>query len=147
MQRVSSLSAQAQKLQRELICSKLPGKLQGQRCHVGYSPWCPRELDMPERLSQTHMWGLSSPTRDLTQIPCTVGLPCGSDGKESACNEGDLGSIPGWGRSSGGGHGSPLQHSCLENLMDRGVWWATVHGVTKSRTQLSDCAHSPCSLR
>ena len=48
----------------------------------------------------------------------------------------DLGSIPGSGRPPGGGHGSPLQYSCLENPTTRGVWWATVHGVTKSRTRL-----------
>ena len=58
--------------------------------------------------------------------------------KASACNAGDLGSIPGWGRSSGEGNGNPLQYSCLENSMDGGAWWATVHGVTKSQTQLSD---------
>ena len=68
----------------------------------------------------------------------TLGLPGGSDGKESACNVGDLGSIPGLGRSPGGGHGNPLQNSCLENPMDRGAWQATVHGVAKSRTPLSD---------
>ena len=62
----------------------------------------------------------------------------GSDGKESACNEGDPGSVPKSGRYPGGGHGNPLQYSCLENPMDRGAWRATVHGVTKSRTQLSD---------
>ena len=50
----------------------------------------------------------------------------------------DAGSIPGWGRSPGGGHGNPLQYSYLENPMDRGAWWATVHGVAKSRTRLSD---------
>ena len=49
----------------------------------------------------------------------------------------DVGSIPGSGRSPGGGHGNPLQYSCLENPMGRGTWWATVHGVTKSWTQLS----------
>ena len=54
------------------------------------------------------------------------------------CNAGDLGSIPGSGRSPGEGNGNPLQYSCLENPMDRGAWWATVHGVAKSRTQLSD---------
>ena len=58
----------------------------------------------------------------------------GSASKESACNAGDLGSIPGSGRSPGGGHDNPLQHSCLENPMDREAWWATVHGVTKSDT-------------
>ena len=62
----------------------------------------------------------------------------GSDGKESACNAGDLGSIPRSGRSPGEVHGNPLQCSCLENLMDRGAWRATVHGVAQSQTQLSD---------
>ena len=62
----------------------------------------------------------------------------GSDDKETACNAGDLGSIPGLGRRPGGGHGNPLQYSCLENPMDRGAWRATAHGVTESRTQLSD---------
>ena len=56
----------------------------------------------------------------------------------SACNAGDLGSIPGSGRSPGEGNGNPLQYSCLENPMDGGAWWATVHGVAKSRTRLSD---------
>ena len=55
-----------------------------------------------------------------------------SDGKESSCSAGDLGSVPGSGRSSGEGHGNPLQYSCLENSMDRRAWWATVHGVAKS---------------
>ena len=72
---------------------------------------------------------------------CTLihlGFPGGSDGKESACSAGDLGSIPGLGRSPGGGHGNPLQYSCLENPMDRGAWQATVHGVAKSWTRLRD---------
>ena len=54
-----------------------------------------------------------------------------SAGKESACNARDLGSIPGLGRSPGGGHGNPLQYSCLENPMDRGAWQTTVHGVQR----------------
>ena len=66
------------------------------------------------------------------------GFPGGSEVKVSACNAGDLGSIPGLGRSPGEGNGNPLQYSCLENPMDRGAWWATVHGVVKSRTQLSN---------
>ena len=62
----------------------------------------------------------------------------GSEVKASACNAGDLGSIPGSRRSPGEGNGNPLQYSCLENPMDGRVWWATVHGVAKSRTRLSD---------
>ena len=61
-------------------------------------------------------------------------FPGGLDGKESACNVEDLGSIPGWGRSLGEGNGNPFQYSCLKNRMDRGTWRATVHGVTKSQT-------------
>ena len=60
-----------------------------------------------------------------------MGFPSGSDSKESACNAGDLNSIPGLGRSPGEGNGNPLQYSCLENPMDRGAWWATVHGVAR----------------
>ena len=59
-------------------------------------------------------------------------FPGGSDGKVSACNAEDLGSIPGSGRSPGEGNGSPLQYSCLENSMDGGAWWATVHDATES---------------
>ena len=62
------------------------------------------------------------------------GFPGGSAGKESTCNAGDLGSVPGLGRSPGEGQGYPLQYSCLENPMDRGAQWATVHGVTESDT-------------
>ena len=58
--------------------------------------------------------------------------------KNSAGNAGDLGLIPGLGRSPGERNGNPLQHSCLENSMDRGAWWAAVHGVTRSRTRLSE---------
>ena len=58
--------------------------------------------------------------------------------KASASNAGDLGSIPGSGRSPGEGSGNPLQYYCLENPMDGGAWWATVHGVAKSRTRLSN---------
>ena len=62
----------------------------------------------------------------------------GSEIKASACNAGDLGSIPGSGRSSGEGNGNPLQYSCVENPMDGGAWWATVHGVAKSQTRPSN---------
>ena len=63
-----------------------------------------------------------------------LGFPCGSAGKESTCNAGDLGSIPGLGRSPGEGYRNPLKYSCLENSMDRGAWQGTVHGVTESDT-------------
>ena len=67
-----------------------------------------------------------------------MGLPGGSDDKESACNAGDLGLTPGLEGSPGKGHGNPLQYSCLENLHAQRDWQATVHAVTKSRTRLSD---------
>ena len=71
----------------------------------------------------------------------TPDFPGGSDGKASAYNAGDPGSIPGLGRSPGEGNGNRLQYSCLENPMDRGAWWATVHGVARSQTWLSDFTH------
>ena len=63
-----------------------------------------------------------------------VDFPGGSDSKESTCNAGDVGLIPGSRRSPGEENGNPLQCSCLENPMDRGAWWATVHGIEKSQT-------------
>ena len=79
-----------------------------------------------------------------------MGFPGGSDGKESACNAGDPGLIPGSGRSPAGGSGYLLQYSCLENTMDTGAWWATVHGVTELDTteqlslSVSEFAYSGC---
>ena len=67
-----------------------------------------------------------------------MGFPGGSEIKNLPANAGDMGSIPGSGRSSGEGNDNLLQYSCLENPMDRGAWWATVHRVTKSWLQLSD---------
>ena len=67
------------------------------------------------------------------KVPSTIcDFPGGSDSKASVYNTGDPGSIPGLGRSPGEGNGNPLQYSCLENPMDRGAWWATVHGIAKS---------------
>ena len=66
-----------------------------------------------------------------------MGFPSGSEGEESACHKGDLGSVPGLGWSPGEGNGNPLQYSCLENSMDRGAWQATVYGAEESRTRLS----------
>ena len=65
-------------------------------------------------------------------------FPRSSVGKESACNAGDLGLIPGLGESSGEGNGSPFQYSCLKNLLKRGSWQAAVPGVVRVRYQLSD---------
>ena len=75
-------------------------------------------------------------SRETNECIWKLGVLGGSDSKESACNAGDLGSIPGSGRSPGEGHGYPLQCSCLENPMDRGARRVTVHGVAKSQTRL-----------
>ena len=66
-------------------------------------------------------------------LRASLGFPYSSVGKESACSAGDPGSIPGLGRYPGEGNGNPLQYPCLENLRDRGAWWAAVPGVAKSR--------------
>ena len=75
---------------------------------------------------------------NLAYIPFVrcEGFLGGSVVKNLPANAGDVGSIPGLGRSPGVGNGNPLQYSCLENSMDRGVWWATVHGVVQSQTRL-----------
>ena len=73
---------------------------------------------------------------DRPPTPVFLGFPGESDGKESTCNAGNLVSVPELGSYPGGGHGNPLQYSCLENPMDRGAWWAIVHRVTKGQTQL-----------
>ena len=72
------------------------------------------------------------------QLWHTQDFPGGSDSKASASNARDPGSIPGSGRAPGEGNGNPLQYSCLENPMDRGAWWASVHRVGKSQIQLSN---------
>ena len=72
--------------------------------------------------------------RKLSEVREFQGFPGGLEVQVSACDMGDLGSIPGSGRSPGEANGNPLQYSYLENPMDRGAWWATVHGVAKSQT-------------
>ena len=67
-----------------------------------------------------------------------VGFPSGSVVMNLPANAGDVGSIPGSGRSPGEGDGNPLQYPCLKNLMDREAWWGAVHGVTKSQARLRD---------
>ena len=91
------------------------------------------------RRFQFNSWVRKIPwRRNRLPTPVFSGFPGGSNGRESACNVGYLGSIPGSGRSPRGGNGNLLQYSCLENSMHRGAWWATVHGVAKSWTRLSD---------
>ena len=87
--------------------------------------------------------GVTKSWTRLSDFTFTFTYPSGSEDEESACNAGDPGSIPGSGRSSGEGNGKPLQDSCQDNLMDGGAWLATVHGVTKSQTQLSNFTHHP----
>ena len=84
-------------------------------------------------------WRLAWRILSITLLECemSASFPGSSDGKASAYNAGDLGSIPGSGRSPGEGNGNPLQYSCLENSMDQGAWWATVNGVAKSWIRLS----------
>jgi len=93
-----------------------------------------------ETLSQGIQLKSSWPTETMRKYVFSfiLDFPGRSAGKESACNAGDLSSIPGSGKTPGEGKGYPLQYSCLENFMDRGLWQATVHGVAKSRTWLSD---------
>ena len=75
--------------------------------------------------------------RELILHDLPLDLPGGSVVKNPPASVGDTGSIPGSGRSPGEGNGNPLQYSCLENPVDRGAWWATVHGVAQSQTHLS----------
>ena len=86
-----------------------------------------REFKETEKVHLVFPWHLTSSV-----------VPGGLEGKESVCNSGDPGLVPGLGRSPGEGNDSPLQYSCLENTVDGGVWRAIAHGVAKSRTQLSD---------
>ena len=82
--------------------------------------------------SHSQPWEESGRVRASGQGSQPASFPGSSNSKESVCNPGDPGSIPGLGRFPGGGHGNLLQHPCLENPMDRGAWWAAVHGVPKS---------------
>ena len=104
--------------------SSVPGILQARTLEwVFYSPI---------KKSQAHENSLSIILSASLSQP--LDFPGSSDGKESACKEGDLSSVPGLGRSPGEGNSYPLQYSCLESSIDRGAWWATVHTVAKSWT-------------
>ena len=100
--------------------------------------WHPGDGDIqpfPSAFSAPLIRGLQVSTQCVGHVDSSQGLPWWLNDNESACNagaSGDEGSIPGLGKSPGGGKGYPLQYSGLENSMDRGVWWATVHGLTKS---------------
>ena len=91
---------------------------------------------MQETLVQSLGWEIPW-RRDKLPTPVFLGFPRGSDGKESARNAGDLGSIPGLGRSPGEGNGNPLHYSCHENSMNRGAWQAPVHGMLAGNSLLS----------
>ena len=93
-------------------------------------------LNLLQFIPWMHFWGY---------LVYSSGFPAGSEVKASASNARDPGSIPGSGRSPGEGNGNPLSYSCLENPIDGGAWWATVHGVAKSRTRLSNLCPSLCS--
>ena len=112
----------------------LPGKSHGWRSLIGCSLWGLEESDMTEQL---HFHFIDY------RVPSTSLFPGGSEVKASTCNAGDPGSITGSGRFPRERNGNPLQYSWLENPMDGAAWWATVHGVPKSRTRLSDFTFFP----
>ena len=99
----------------------------------------PSPTPLQRKLSRLSIWHwIPTAQKYLWPPNAYVGFLDGSDGKESACSAGDPGLIPGSGRAPGEGNGNPVQYSCLQNSMGRGDWWATIHGVTESWTQLSD---------
>ena len=105
------------------------------------SPWLekvvPKSISFLEHSSAFVFQKVRFCSNEDIQKLIQFSFPCSSVSKESACSAEDLGSIPGSGRPPGEGNGNPLQDPCLENPMDRGAWWATVHGVTESRAQVS----------
>ena len=118
---------------------RAPGQGIGYPLQYSWASWCLRQYIIHLQCRRTGFdpWvGKISWTRDRLPTPVFLGFPCGSAGKESPCNAGDLGLIPGSGRFSGERNGNPLQYSCLENPMVRGAWQATVPGVDKSWTGL-----------
>ena len=143
------LSSSLSQLRAE-ICESLQANL-----HLCVSlPPTPKPNDLSAGFA-THVFqfllppGIQKKSLDfLTGIPQTLGLPQWLGGEESACKAGatgDMGSIPGWGRSPGRGHSNPLLCSSLENPLDRGAWWAAVYAVAQSRTQLKRLSSSSSS--
>ena len=112
----------------------LPLRLQGgwaSRSQI-FSPLLPALSASAEITPKTYIARQDTGHPVKVELHIHKGFPGGSDSKESACNAGELGSIPGLGRSPGEGKGNPLQCSCLDNSMDKGARWATIHGVEKS---------------
>ena len=102
------------------------------------SSWCLRITANGKRALEIHLHKMRNQiTQYFIKYENLWGFPGSSDSKESACNVGDSGLIPGLRRSSEDGNDNPLQYSCLEKSMDRRAWQATVHGTAKSRTLLS----------
>ena len=109
-------------------------KWKGMATHCSILAWRIPRTEEPGRLQSMGSQRVGHDWATNTHLRASLG---GSDGEESAYNEGDPGSILGSGRSPGEENSYPLQYSCLENSMDRGAWHATAHGVTKSQTWLS----------
>ena len=118
----------------------LLGKFHEQKNLVGYSPWGRKRVKHNFATKHTHIFHIHSDAgSSLESSAIDKGFSGGASGEEPTCQYrrlSDAVSIPGLGRSPGGGHGNPLQHSCLEDPMDRGAWQATVHRVEKSWTCL-----------
>ena len=119
------------------------GELSGASTYKDSDPMSHQLEDPPPLTSFNHNYFLRGLISEYSWVSTYKGFPGGSDGKASAYNVGDQGSIPESGRSPGEGNDNPLQYFCLENPMDGGAWEATVHGVAKSRTRLSDFSSSP----
>ena len=113
----------------QLLCSDSSGKMP----HTFETPKSKLSLQHHAQSASFIVYCLTPYCRSL---PLPKGFPGGSKAKESASNAGDLGSVPGLGRSPGEGNVNLLQYSCLENSTDRGAWQATAHAVTKSQTRL-----------
>ena len=107
----------------------------GLQLHLGHAVWAEQLFSEAKGITRhiRWLWMLNNAPQDARLKPLTF---IAQSGKESSCNAGDQGSIPGSGRSPGEGNGNPLQYSCLENPRDGGAWWAAVYGVAQVRTQL-----------
>ena len=137
---VAYQAPQSMDFSRQEYWSGLPSPSPGDLPNAGIEPWSPAlqadtlpseppgKYCLSKKIFKSHLRTI------VFYCLMTLGLPGGSDGKESTCNAGDWGLIPGSGRSLGEGNGNLLQYSCRGNPTDRGAWWAIVHGVAKSQT-------------